>query len=314
MAFDLPDVSDAGGAVTAAQLARRNACILDHIKNKDYSIQWAHLDIPGPPAIRLTVFADALMIGGVRVNVSAQLLQIIADLLGCMMLTPRICDLMYLAAKASGPVLLPSPQPITSTTKAMIAHSARVDGYLASVRDKLPMTPDGGAPLVQTVGKQWVVANELQQKKVGTAENYGWQFPGSSFGGSKFESSVTPPLRCIQGQGWAHDITHVDYSQIAQLVWARCTVDGEEKSLPEVLATDPQVAKLLNHNGLLKVTRQPGVEKMSQADDPAANAFKSAALIAGGAAMGTVIAPGVGTLLGGAAGVAADAVRKQYGF
>ncbi len=81
-----------------------------------------------------------------------------------------------------------------------------------------------------------------------------------------------------------------------------------------MIASDASVAKLLNHNGLLKVVRQPGVDKVEQADDPAANAFKTAALVAGGAAMGTAIAPGVGTLLGAGVGLAADAARKQYGF
>lgn len=200
------------------------------------------------------VFADALKICGVRVNASAKLLQQIADMLGCLMLTPKIADLAWVQRTVHLP---PFPRPITSTTAGMVAHSADIDKALR----KLNIPP--GA-FIQTVGKIWVMDNDLLIKP-GKAENYGWHFEGQSFGTIKGEVNASLQkdargqfIRLIQGRGWAHDIEHVDYSQIILLMSRMCEVDGAPMEVCKLL-TDPELAPLGSHQGVMKVLRQPGV-------------------------------------------------------
>src|SRR5208282_630697 len=92
----------------------------------------------------------------------------------------------------------------------------------------------------------------------GKAENYGWHFNGAKFDGQAFEPAVTPPYRVIQGQGYAHDRSHVDYSQTCVLVQRKCKVDGASMDIQQVLQS-PELAKLASHEGVLRVLRQPGV-------------------------------------------------------
>jgi hypothetical protein len=58
-----------------------------------------------------------------------------------------------------------------------------------------------------------------------------------------------------------HNINHSDYSQNVVLVDNRVIVDGNSMSLSEVL-TNPELAPLASHQGVLKVLRQPGVQRI----------------------------------------------------
>lgn len=196
------------------------------------------------------VFGDALKIDGVRINVSAELEQKIADVLGCMLLTPRLADLIWSERDCT---LAPHPRLITSATDAMIGHSQQIDADLAKLTTQ--------SKLIATVGKHWVVANELLQH-AGRAENYGWHYaPGGWTGPSETSCSKDPKtgqyIHMIQGAGWAHDMHHVDYSQICVLVSKTCTVDGQSRDIKDVLS-DPVLCVLGSHQGPLKVFRQPG--------------------------------------------------------
>jgi hypothetical protein len=131
----------------------------------------------------------------------------------------------------------------------MVDQSAVIDKALAG--------KDTTSAIVATVGKDWVISNQLA-KHPGKAENFGWHFVGDSFGGQKWESAVTPSLRVIQGQGWAHDPSHVDYSQVCVLVKRECVVDGVKRDIRDVM-TDPELAWLVSHDGKMSITRQPGV-------------------------------------------------------
>jgi hypothetical protein len=211
-------------------------------------VVWVPLASNTPDGHNATFYvtADALKLEGVRFNVSARLQQRIADALGCLLLTAKLADLLWLQR---GVTLLPSPQAITSSTKAMQQHSARVDALLQAG------SPQG--PIVQSVGKHWILDNDTLSHP-GKACNYGWHFPGTSLGGSKWGAAVTPPLRLIQDRGWFHDEKHIDYSQTACLVSRACLVDGVKRDLADVLR-DPQLAPLVSHQGPLRLLRQPGV-------------------------------------------------------
>lgn len=228
----------------------REKAILDYITQGTYEMTWATLtsDANGHHA-EFNVFADALKIEGVRINVSAQNEQTIADMLGCMLLTPKLADLIWIQRDCT---IKPFPRPITATTQAMIAHSSDIDNALA----KLTAQPT----LVSTVGKHWVLDNDLLAHP-GRAENYGWHFTGNI--GIPPETAVTKDpqghfITMIQGRGWAHDMHEVDYSQTCVLVSKACKVDGQDTDLATVLQ-DPTLCALASHNGPLKLLRQPGV-------------------------------------------------------
>jgi hypothetical protein len=198
------------------------------------------------------VFADALMIQGVRCGVSAFLAQQIADVLDCRLLTPKLADLVW---QGRGTTLVPYPLVHTAEDTRhmaswawMIRESSLIDGALTKVAN-----PSG---IVQTVGKHWCLDNDLLLHP-GKAENYGWHFSGPTFGGSAFEPAVTLPLRVIQGRGWAHPPTHVDASQTCVLVWRNCVVDGQAALLDDVLQSST-LSALVSHQGPLKILRQPG--------------------------------------------------------
>lgn len=225
--------------------------VLDAVTQESYDpISWVELktSIPGHAATFL-VTADALKIGGVRINVSATLQQQIADGIGALLLTPKLLDQMWAQRAVT---LLPSPQPIEATVKSMLAHSSRIDAALA----KAGGAPKGG--IVQTVGKQWVVSNALLAHS-GKAENMGWHFPGKTFDGKSWSASPTlPGIRMIQDPGWAHDASHVDYSQVCCLVNRWCVLDGARTDIATVLQ-DPTLSALASAEGPLKLLRQPGV-------------------------------------------------------
>lgn len=250
ISFDLPP--NAG--------SERDQAILDHVRNGNYEVTWATItsDHAGHHA-EFQIFADALKIGGVRVNVTAKLQQQIADELGCMLLTPKLADLMWAQREVTLPPHL--VRPFSVTTAAMVQHSQMIDAALAKMSN-----PYG---LLGTVGKHWVIDNGLLPKRMlqgaPVAMNYGWHFVGQSFGGSGFEITATHMqddlgrlCRLVQGKGTKHNILHVDYSQTCTLVWATCTVDGNEMPLSDLLQ-HPVLSHLANQGGFLSVLRQPGV-------------------------------------------------------
>lgn len=234
----------------------REQAIRDYVRNGTYEVNWAkvvstHAGHTG----EFWVFADALKIEGVRVNVSAETEQIIADLLGCVLLTPKLADLIWMQRAVTLP---PFPRPITATTQAMVEHSAKIDAALLKL--------DYKEGIVATVGKHWVLDNDLLVK-TGRAMNYGWHFEGASFQGIKGEPVATlmkddkgQYMRLIQGRGTAHDMHHADYSQICVLASRECIIDGQPMDILTLLQ-DPALAPMISHQGALKLTRQPGVPK-----------------------------------------------------
>ncbi|WP_437604921.1 hypothetical protein WMF20_27415 [Sorangium sp. So ce834] len=188
------------------------------------------------------VSADALRVGdaqdSVRINASARTTQRIADLIECAMLTTRLCDLVWEQATVRIQPCIGAPDPTMANTSRMLEHHRRVEERVA-----------GRTGLIENVGKHWVLTNRLAGRR-DRAANYGWYDPGAAHRHGRH--TLWQPL------GLAHDLDHVDYSQVVRLVRRRCTVDGAERDLFEVM-TDPALAGLVSSEGPLRVLRQPGV-------------------------------------------------------
>jgi hypothetical protein len=252
----------------------RDEATLAFIRGGNYQITWATItsSIPGHTA-SFRVFADALKVdgielttssdarvkpgvyNGVRINATAAIEQQVADLLYCSLLTPKLADLLYVQRQVT---LLPRPMPITSTTQGMILETLWLDDDIRK-QGADPKAPKG---IVQSVGKHWTISNELAKYGGSRAENYGWHFPKPTFDGRGWGAAVTPPWRLIQDMGWAHDPSHVDYSQNIVLVSRTCVVDGQPMDLRKLLV-DPVLAPLASHQGPLTVLRQPGVQEFT---------------------------------------------------
>lgn len=240
----------------------RDAAILQRVSRGDHDpLRWVAVhSTQGGHTAEFYVFADALQMDGVRVNVSAELSQQIADTYGCSLLTPKIADLLWAQRTIN---LHPFPRGNTDgmdTTAAMIEHSAKIDAALAG--------HDTSGALIATVGKHWVLDNDLVGKKGGEdggAMNYGWHFEGDSFEGLHGGVSATlmkdsrgSYVRMIQDRGHRHNFKHTDYSQTCVLVSRGCYVDGEMRDLLDVFQ-DAALAGLASHQGVLRVLRQPDV-------------------------------------------------------
>jgi hypothetical protein len=249
------------------------------------------------------VSQDALKIDGVRINASAVLQQHIADLLGAYLLTPKLLDQMWAQRAVT---LTPCPQPIATTSAAMIRHSTCVDAKL---------TQAGGAPsggIVQTVGKTWVITNTLLEHP-GKACNDGWHLERPMGGQIPFDPAPTlPDAHMIQSPGYHHDSAWIDYSQLVLLVHRDCTGDSSPMTFADV-ARSPILSPLINAGGVLRVLRQPGVPELitSPVVRSAPPGAATIALMGVGVGIGASIAGGPGALVGGALGWAADAVRRK---
>ena len=224
--------------------------VLAAVAAGNYELAWAPLAVGD---VVLQVSARPLKVEGVSVNVSATIQQQVADLLNAMLPTPKIMDLMWLGRAAT---VQPFTQPITSSAAGMLKASATVDGWVEAAGN-----PGG----ILVLEKTWCVGNSLLEHP-GKAMNYGLfcvpNQPDNHYSGIATEACVSianPKLgRVIQGQGWAHDPAHLDYSQWCPLVQRACTVGGSSGDLADVLQ-DPKRAPLLSHEGVLRVLRQPGV-------------------------------------------------------
>jgi len=229
------------------KLKDREIFIFDQILAGNFEATWTEIVryISGKE-VKLHVMEDALIVAGVRVNVSATLEQKIADLFDASLPTAMVADMMYSAAVRRA---TPCPMPISSTVSSMVAHSNSVGKQLTA--------PSG---LVSTTGKHWILDKkiELNPKR---ACNYGWHFTGPSYKGiagfAAASAAGGPGVKVIQPNATAHDALHSDYSQVCQLVSQRCWINGSEYRFSDVVK-DVQLAGLISHNGALKFDRQPG--------------------------------------------------------
>ena len=237
----------------------RDKIFLQAIYDGNVVVDWSTITIQYKDyKAELRVSSDALKIGepgdSIRICVSATLQQQIADWFECILPTPKISDIIW---QESAIRLMPHPQIPDAKmgyTSRMVKHSNAIDTELIA---KKFVQGD----LVSTVGKDWVLVKKLLVQN-SLAANYGWHFSGSNFQGIKGESTVSiPGGRLIQGVGTAHNILHEDYSQICRLVFRRCTINGEQHELSDILS-NPELAPLISHEGPLGFCRLPGVPKI----------------------------------------------------
>jgi hypothetical protein len=190
---------------------------------------------------------------GVRLPASAKQLQEIADLLSCMLLTPRIVDQIWLQASLKFDSIVNVKGNIVAISNINDVHEA-IEAKIESLGGD-----PGDATLISCVGKYWVLVNELAQSKFGEqgACNYGWCAKTASGPG------VTYPVQCWQRPGLAHDFHHWDPSQTIRLMYRFATLIQEGHAPREIdlheIATDPELAPLISHQGVLKYLRLPGV-------------------------------------------------------
>ena len=108
----------------ADDIPNRELQILDAVYQGNYEVQWSEVSsVVGDNTAVFRVMADALKVGGVRVNVTATLEQKIADLLNSSLLTAKLADLLFDQAQI---VLPPMNRPFTASTAAMIDQSKKL--------------------------------------------------------------------------------------------------------------------------------------------------------------------------------------------
>lgn len=183
-------------------------------------------------------------------------MQEVADLLGCMLPTPKILDLIWLEAGRSGVqfdcVVNHGGKIVADLTPQIV--SPLVDAKIAAKGD------NGG--LIASVGKYWVLSNRLRsaglQYGSRTACNYGCHSSDGKY------LAVTPGLKVWQSQGCRHDDRHVDPSQVVRLVHRTALLtragatEAVEVDLHDI-AKDRDLCRLINHDGPLLYLRQAGV-------------------------------------------------------
>jgi len=147
----------------------RESFIFDQILLGNFEAMWSEISyVAEGKQKKIFVMEDALTVGSVRINVSANLEQKIADLFNASLPTALVADLMFSYATRRA---VPSPRPISSSVEAMVAHSNAVNKQVQA-----------GAGIAATVGKHWILDKKLEFKAK-SACNYGWHFIGQTFQG-----------------------------------------------------------------------------------------------------------------------------------
>jgi hypothetical protein len=191
---------------------------------------------------------------GVRLPASATQLQEIADVLGCMLLTPKVIDMIWLQAVLKFDSVVNVKGNIVAISNINDVHEA-IEAQISKLGG------DDGEKLVSCVGKYWCIVNQLLPERMLHGDyvccNYGWCAKTASGPG------VTPGVQCWQRPGLAHNKLHWDPSQTIRLMfqWAWLRV-GDARPVQIHLhdvVSDPELAPLLSHEGVLNLVRQPGV-------------------------------------------------------
>jgi hypothetical protein len=222
------------------------------------------------PIIKADGTVDETRYDGVRLPASAEELQQIADLTSCMLLTPRVVDLIWLQSTTRFDAIVNSGSPYNQIVALMPIvgkqphKGGEITGISQMIDARIPAWGDGKG-IIASVGKYWVLTNDLGDSwrlRYGeeTACNYGWCSRSASGPG------VTPGVQCWQRPGYQHDKHHWDPSQLIRLMFRTAKLvraDGTEDyvDLGDV-AQDPELGPLITHEGELGVLRQPSVEKL----------------------------------------------------
>ena len=161
--------------------------------------------------------------------------QRIADRLGCTLATRKMVNAIYAAAEvklAPAPI---APSPAMITVPVFAQHNAMVRAQRLAHR---PAHRPGA--LVAGDKKDVVISTKLASVTNRVAI-YGWH---------QTNGAPIQPLYLGHASAW------VDYSHGIRLVLQKMTVNGEPKTVAEVLA-DPNLAELLSDEGVITEPRYP---------------------------------------------------------
>jgi len=237
-------------------IAERENQILSYIAQGKVDVAWEPVLVSGN-GHNGVVFVSrrplALLDGSNRLtfSVTPPTAQKIADLLQGYWLTTKVSDAAYKQADTKLPVM---SRPISSSTAVMLDQNRKIESALEKA--------GYGGGLTANEGKDWVLTRRNYLPPLGTGQdtggpnynpftdddgesdyrngaNFGW-YPG----GSKSPGGAS----VIQSVGLAHNMGHVDYSQLVRLMRQEMTVDGKTMSVSQVLA-DPEYSALLNDEG-----------------------------------------------------------------
>lgn len=163
--------------------------------------------------------------------------QKIADALHCCLPSRKMVDEIYSNAVVK---LAPSPippSPAMGTVPIFIQHNETIREQR---KTELAAHPLGA--LVAGHKKDVVISNRLSEKP-GRVAIYGWHKP---------DGKPIQPLTIV------HKDTYADYSHGIRLVQLSMTLNGEQRTVPEVLA-DPQLCELLSDEGPILNPKYPPV-------------------------------------------------------
>lgn len=244
--------------------ATREGQMLSHIADGNTSHQWWPLDYTTPDGhhvhVNVSRRAFALDNGTARTTISMTYpgTQKVADMIGGALLTTRISDEIFKAAKNGGKVVMnsagvpPSQKWQGSGTDETGSDTKRIYDQSNFLEQKV----GGASGLVANEGKDWVITRHFWQppqglgptsagKSLHNAANFGWYYDPPVA-----QSSHSPGgLSIIQSVGMTHNMNHVDYSQLLRFVQlGSLTIDGQSWDWAAALA-DPTVSKYIQDEG-----------------------------------------------------------------
>ena len=250
----------------------RSSAILEAVRAGHYMpIVWCPIEmVLGQLHALIGVSSDALRIGepgdAWRVPVTPLDAQRIADELSVNHGTPCLCPTALLDDLAWNKAASRVPPHYMANTDAEVAimgttarsweHSRWIDAQLAA------MGHEEGF-LVRNVGKAWINTPGLWMRSDGGSRgvNYGWHWPTQQAGTNRAATTFGGWVK--QSIGYAHNASHVDYSQTLTLVAEEVILTdhatGETGSVSLAsMALDNELCKLISHEGPVPM-RHPGV-------------------------------------------------------
>jgi hypothetical protein len=242
--------------------------VLDRIKAGEADWEWTKIAVSVPNSREKIVFQcmkDAMKLDGIRFMVSAREQQEIADLIGGVFHTSKTMDERHKAADVKIGACTQVPPgsgkiAANSTPEAMhpfIEESIRVAYSKTNVR---------GPGLISTVGKPWVITNNMADPKARygnkTAFNYGWHDKSAAYTspcGLKIWQPVVSARAAL-----VHNDEHKDPSQTCEMLSREAFIINSQNVQVEVdvetLLKDPVYSTALSYEGPLRVTRQQSVQ------------------------------------------------------
>jgi len=250
--------ADIAASFPAGAGPQREAAIVEAVRAGHFvEPTWAQASVTeGDITITFEVMTQPLRIGdesdSVIPMVTAATAQTIADLLDARLPTSKLMDATADSSDCFIDFAGLIGDPADMSTARMVAQSRTIDSFLQTC---------GAGHLVAPIGKQWIPSARLshpeQFPKTGkaTACNYGGYTSAPAGPGNRqpWPAVSSGNFRVWQPMGFAHDVAHTDYSQLApQLVGNRVRVKspaGEVDYPIDEVATNQDLAHLISVEG-----------------------------------------------------------------